>query len=203
MNSRYVPNMNPTNINPSNPPFNTYEASQYSKVYPTESIQKTVTNNGRVNIQTPNINSLFKLYDKIPANQCTTYRNAVEGVLEKNALSDTYFSEKNIKTLQDGIRAGVYEKSNGQYTIGEQDCDALKTIMRSIYLQYGANRNTKIAEQVRDLNKMVLDYCIPQVYGEAQGYMTYLKDASTMYVPIAHPVMPQDRDKLLELKPWF
>jgi len=203
MNSRYVPNINPTNINPSSSLSQQYQYSQDSSIYPPANSQESAKNNGRVNIQTPNINSLFKLYDKIPAKECTTYRNAVEGILEKNILSDTYFSEANIKILQDSIRAGVYEKSNKQYIIAPQDCDALKTVMRSIYLQYGANRKTKIAEQIRDLNKMVLDYCIPQVYSEAQGYMIYLKDASTMYVPMPHPVMAQDRDKLLELKPWF
>jgi hypothetical protein len=105
--------------------------------------------------------------------------------------------------IQNGIRAGVYKMSNGQYTIGPQDYDALKIIMRSIYLQHSANKPTDITSQIRELNKMVLDYCIKQVYSEAQGYMIYINDVSTLAVPIAHPVMSNNSDKELVLKPWF
>jgi hypothetical protein len=54
-----------------------------------------------------------------------------------------------------------------------------------------------------NLNKIVWDYCIPQVYGEAQGYKQYIIDASTMYTPIAPPIMTSNNDKELVLKPWF
>lgn len=160
-------------------------------------------NNGRVDIKSPDTCDLFNMYDKIPAHQCTTYRNALEGQWDTNSLSDTYFSKDNIQHLQNQIRQGVYDKSNGQYTIGEQDCDTLKIIMRSIYLQYSANMNTKIQDQIEALNQMVLNYSIPQVFSEAKGYLKYLTDASTMYTPIAHPVMPKENDKQLPLKPWF
>jgi hypothetical protein len=53
------------------------------------------------------------------------------------------------------------------------------------------------------LNKIVLNYCIQQVYGEAQGYLKYIDDASTLVVPIAHPVMSNNTDRTLELKTWF
>ena len=160
-------------------------------------------NNGRVDIKTPNTSSLFELYDKIPANQCVTFRNPTEGLWTKNCLSDTFFSLQNIQVLQNGIRSGVYYKSNGQYEIGTQDCDTLKVIMRSIFLQYSANKPNGIREQVHELNKMVLEYCIQQVYSEAQGYMKYMSDVSTLVIPIAHPVMEDNNDRELVLKPWF
>jgi len=160
-------------------------------------------NNGRVDIKTPNTSKLFQMYDKIPANQCTTFRNATEGLWTENALSDTFFSLQNIQIIQNGIRAGVYKRSNGQYLIGPQDCDSLKIIMRSIYLQHAANQPNNITQQVYELNKMVLDYCIQQVYSEAQGYMKYINDVSTLVVPIAHPVMTDNTDRQLELKSWF
>jgi len=160
-------------------------------------------NNGRVDIKTPNTSSLFELYDKIPANQCVTFRNATEGLWSRNSLSDSFFSLDNIENLQNGIRAGVFHRSNGQYKIGPQDCDTLKVIMRSIFLQYSANKPNNISEQVNELNKMVLEYCIQQVYSEAQGYMKYINDVSTLVVPIAHPVMTSQNDRQLEFKRWF
>lgn len=75
--------------------------------------------------------------------------------------------------------------------------------MRSVFLQHAANQPHNIPQQVAELNKMVLDYCIQQVYSEAQGYMKYLDDASTLVVPIAPPVMANQSDRQLEMKPWF
>lgn len=160
-------------------------------------------NNGRVNIKTPNTSTLFQMYDKIPANQCVTFRNATEGLWNSSSLSNAFFSQQNIQIIQNAIRAGVYNKSNGQYTIGPQDCDSLKIVMRSVFLQNSANQPNNITQQITQLNKIVLDYCIQQVYGEAQGYMKYIDDASTLVVPISHPVMANDNDRQLELKPWF
>ena len=160
-------------------------------------------NNGRVDIKSPNTSALFEMYDKIPANQCVTFRNPTEGLWTDTNLSQTFFSQQNIQIIQNGIRAGVYHKSNGQYTIGPQDCDSLKIVMRSIYLQHSANQPNNITQQVVELNKIVLNYCIQQVYSEAQGYMKYLDDASTLVVPIAHPVMADNTDRELEFKGWF
>ena len=75
--------------------------------------------------------------------------------------------------------------------------------MRSVYLQHSANQTNNITSQVSELNKIVLNYCIQQVYSEAQGYMKYLDDASTLVVPIAHPVMADNTDRELEFKTWF
>lgn len=161
------------------------------------------SSNGRVDIKYPNTSNLFNMYDKIPAHQCTTFRNATEGLWNDTILSDLFFSQQNIQIIQNGIRAGVYKMSNGQYVIGPQDCDALKIIMRSIFLQYSANQPNNITEQISALNQMVINYCIEQVYGEAQGYVKYLDDASTLVVPIAPPVMTKNNDKELVLKPWF
>ena len=159
--------------------------------------------NGRIDIKSPNTSTLFEMYDKIPANQCVTFRNPTEGLWTDTTLSQAFFSQQNIQILQNGIRSGVYHKSNGQYTIGSQDCDSLKIVMRSVYLQNAANQPNNITEQIAELNKIVLNYCIQQVYSEAQGYLKYIDDASTLVVPIAHPVMTDNTDRELEFKTWF
>ena len=44
--------------------------------------------NGRVDIlNPPDIAQLFSMYDKIPANQCTTFRNATIGQWDETPLS--------------------------------------------------------------------------------------------------------------------
>lgn len=160
-------------------------------------------NNGRIDIKSPNTSALFQMYDKIPANQCVTYRNATEGLWDSTSLSQVFFSQQNIQILQNGIRAGVYQRSNGQYIIGPQDCDSLKIVMRSVFLQHAANQPNNISQQIAELNKIVLNYCIQQVYSEAQGYMKYVDDVSTLVVPIAHPVQASNTDRTIEFKSWF
>ena len=101
------------------------------------------------------------------------------------------------------FKQGVYQRSNGKFVISNQDEDTLLIIMRSTFLQHSANQPTNIEGQVENLNKMVLDYAVPQVYGEAQGYKQYLVDASTMYTPISPPILSKNNDKQLILKDWF
>jgi hypothetical protein len=170
------------------------------------------SSNGRINLYTgpkttytePDIVNLFAMYDKIPANQCTTYQEPLIGQIDETPLSKAYFSDTNIQIIQNGIRAGVYRKSNGQYTIGPQDCDSIKIIMRAIYLQHSINQSTNISKQIDALNSMVLDHCIQKVYLEAQGYLKYLSDISTMAVPIANPIMASQKDKKNHKLPnWF
>jgi len=166
------------------------------------------SSNGRVNImssaEAPDISKLFAMYDKIPANQCATFREPTLGQWDETNLSKAYFSKENIQIVQNGIRSGVYEKSNGQYLVAPQDCDTLKIIMRSVYLQHAANQPTNISGQIEQLNQIVLDYCIYHVFSEAQSYMKYLHDVSTLAVPISTPVVERQKDKYdYKMPNWF
>ena len=166
------------------------------------------SSNGRVDIinktQAPDISNLFAMYDKIPANQCTTLREPLVGQIDETPLSKAYFSKENIQIIQNGIRSGVYEKSNSQYVIGPQDCDSLKIVMRSVFLQHAANQPKNVSGQIEQLNQIVLDYCIHNVYSEAKGYMKYLYDVSTLAVPMSLPIVETQKDKNNYLMPnWF
>lgn len=163
----------------------------------------TSISNGRVDIKSPNTCDLFALYDKIPAHQCTTLRNPTEGLWDDTTLSKLFFSQNNVQIIQNGIRAGVFKQSGGRFIIGSQDCDSLKIVMRSVFLQFSANKSDNITDQIHALNQLVLNYCVPQVYSEAKGYTQYLVDASSMYKPIDHPVQTKNLDKELVFNGWF
>jgi hypothetical protein len=161
--------------------------------------------NGRVNIKGP-IKNQFELFDNngINLHEITDYNEAMTGNWLENVLSKTFFSTGNIQIIQNGIRAGVYQMSNGRFNVGPQDNTNLKIIMRSIFLQYAANNPNNIQEQVKNLNKLVLDYCIPNVHNEAIAYLKYKNDVSTLAVPESRPVNVSSKgDKVLELKKWF
>lgn len=159
--------------------------------------------NGRIDISGPNMNQ-FDLFDKIPTDTgASTFHDAMIGNFTESNLSRAYFSKDNIQIIQNGIRAGVYELSNKQYIVGNQNYDTLKIIMRSVFLQNSTNQLDNITKQIEELNGMVIDYCVKQVYGEAQGYINYRRDASTMYTPIPRPTQPDFNNKTLELKHFF
>jgi len=132
----------------------------------------------------------------------SSYSEAMTGNWVPSPLSIAYFSKQNQQVLQNGIRAGVYQLSKQQYIISEQSDKNLQMIMRAMFLEHSQNRPNHLKEQIHELNRYVLDYCIPRIYGEARGYLTYLKDASTLVVPLSNPVHTS-LDKTLELKPFF
>jgi hypothetical protein len=172
--------------------------------HPNTSNTNTTNLTGSAPIQPPDISVLFSMYDKVPAHQCITYRNPLSNQLENTQLSATYFSTENMRILQNGIRAGVYHASNGQYLVGEQECASLKIIMRSIFLQHSKNLPNHIPEQIAALNKLVLNQCVPSVLSEAGGYLNYLRDASTLAVPMALPTMTSNYgNKMGEMKSWM
>jgi hypothetical protein len=158
--------------------------------------------NGRVDILGP-IGTPLNFADKIPVKSCGSFRDSLCGNWINTPLSLLFFSKENIQILQNNIKKGVYEKSNQQYVIGEQSCDELKIIMRSIYLQNSQNLPYNITNQVDKLNNLVLEYCVKQIYNEAISYMKYKRDASMMYVLPNLPNNTSNKNNTLELKPFF
>jgi hypothetical protein len=158
-----------------------------------------VLGNGRVDILGPNVPAVFALQDKIPNGKCSDFRDAMNGNWYETALSSAFFSKQNQQIIQNGIRAGVYQKSNGQFVIGPQECDDLQIIMRGVFLQHARNQPTNIAQQISVLNNIVFDYAVQQVYDDAVAYMKYKRDASTMWTPMAPPVQADFNNKSLEM----
>ena len=164
--------------------------------------------NGRINLLSDFNEKPFTMslenstYDEISKNNKVNVTRLLGGIVE-TTLSIAYFSNANKKILQNGIRAGVYKKSNGIYLVGEQSNDVLETIMSSIFLKYAKHLQTDITGQIKKLNDSVLEYCVNDVYEAMRFHMHYIKDVSTLPVPIALPVVQHSSNKQLELKKWF
>lgn len=151
--------------------------------------------NGRIDLMdsgTP----LF-LQDQIKLDDKTNYYNTIKYSLEPSVLSKAFLCYENRIIIQNGIKAGVYKISNEQYIIDKQDNDVLNSIMTGIYLQYALNKPDNIKKQIEDLNKMVIDYCVPKVFGEVKGYMQYKFDASTLVVPLTNPISTYNSRELV------
>ena len=161
--------------------------------------------NGRVNIiEPPSPEVLFKMQERLAVkNKTTEFREALDGIWEANVIAQVFFSEGNIQILQNGLRAGVYKKSENRFVIAPQNIDTLKVIMRSIYLQYAEHYADDVTGQVERLNQLVWDYAVPTVYNEAVGYAKYCQDQSSLVVPLEQPRHHDREYKQLELKPWI
>ena len=159
-------------------------------------------NNGRIDIMGKTNLDVFTLYDQIPVSEGSSdFREALTGTNTSTMLSAAFFSKENIQIIQNAIKAGVNKLSNGNFVVGNQNEDTLKIIMRSIYLQNSKNGND-ITTQIIELNKLVCDYAVPQIYGEADGYMKYKRDVSTMAKPMQRPISTY-HNNTLELKKFF
>ena len=75
--------------------------------------------------------------------------------------------------------------------------------MRSTYLQNCNNLPVDIKYQIEQLNTLVTDYAIIQVYTEAIGYMKYKHDASNLAVPLSTGTNTSSKGNTLELRPFF
>ena len=158
--------------------------------------------NGRVDTQAGENGTPLFMHDLIPKNEKTNYSNAMQYDHPDTLLSSTFFSIDNIQIIQNGIRSGVYNMSDKKHIIDEQDYDTIKTIMRSVYLQYSLNQENNIKEQVEALNQLVLEYSVPKVYNELLSYLKFRRDISTLAVPMENPSM-MTNDKTVELKNFF
>ena len=103
---------------------------------------------------------------------------------ERTPLASLFFSRENIEVLQQGIRWCVFSESAGRHVISRQSDNELFIVMRSIFLQRGQNMPHDVITQVRDLNKAVLDYCVPQVLSAIDMYLHFQQDIAQLPAPL-------------------
>ena len=59
--------------------------------------------------------------------------------------------------------------------------------MRSIYLQHSKNQPNNIQQQIHELNKLVLDYCIPNIHSSIKQYNGYINDITKQQTVMDKP----------------
>lgn len=162
--------------------------------------------NGRVNIvEQPPADIKFAMFDRIAIkNRAVDYRAPLNNGWEDTQLSDAFFSAGNIQILQNGLRAGVYNISKGEFSIPPQNIDQLKIIMRTMFYQYARfSPTTPIRDQISELNQRVLDYVVPYLYNEAIAYVKYCEDQSSLVMPLDLPKQNERDFKGLEFRRFF
>ena len=116
--------------------------------------------------------------------------------LFKNLYGETpltflFFSDKNIKNIQNLVKLNVHKLMN--YIIDDQSNNELMIIMRSIFVEYSLHPPLiseemsekerqvlfkKYTNEVDRLNKIVVREIVPKIISQIQQYVDYLRDAS-------------------------
>jgi len=120
--------------------------------------------------------------------------SSIKGILEENSLNSLFFSEMNVKAIQDTLRYRVYQ--NTDQVISEQSSNDIFIIMRSIMLQYANFRVgvDNIVDEIRRLNSKVLDYAVENVSSNVKQHQGYVEDLSKLPVPMDMPVYHNKRN---------
>lgn len=159
--------------------------------------------NGRINIIEPDLKTKFAMMDRNPIDSKNSFGDALTGIWQNSQLSEVFFSAANMKLLQNEMKVGVYNLSNKQFVICEQNYDNLKIIMRSIFLEKSKNQPNNITEQISELNQCVLDFAVPQIYNQLISYHKYQRDISTIQAPLPLPQLSKAPKQLTMKKNLF
>lgn len=106
---------------------------------------------------------------------------------ETTPVSDLFFSQVNVDALHEGIRYLVYKYSSCRHVISRQSDDELQTVMRGIYMSHCKNLPYNVKDQVRDLNALVLDFCVPRILREIGMFLKHRQELLRNPLPIMRP----------------
>jgi|TARA_B110001450_G_scaffold123012_1_gene115912 hypothetical protein len=137
-------------------------------------------NNGRVNIQ----NSAASDYHFTDNHKQPIYNTTAINSITPTPLYNVFFTGQNIQFLQDKIIEDV--KKICSCSISAQNETDLLIVMRSMYLQYAKN-TPNIRQELQDINKYVLDYCVQNINVNIKHYLFYLNSISKLPTPLEHP----------------
>ena len=130
---------------------------------------------------------------------------AVEGVTERNQISDLFLSQKNIDFIQNKIIKKLKIKHN--YNISNQSNSELLIIMRSIYLNNCTNNYKNmndVKKEIIKLNDLVVNYSVDNIFKNIRSQELYLKKINNDLEPINLPSNTNSKgDKQLEFKSFF
>lgn len=145
---------------------------------------ETTKSNGRVDVLNDANYQSYRLFEEEKKDPNSFNKEAIRNIHINNPISTIFFSQQNIDALQEAIRYQVYKKSCKQHIIDKQSETELFIIMRAYYLQYAEHKPHSILDQIKDLNRMVIEYCVPKILNEISIYTHYKNDIQQLPIPM-------------------
>ena len=101
-------------------------------------------------------------------------------------LNKLYFSSFNVNLLQKAIRHEFKNKTG--IAIDYQNEDDLYGIMRVVFINNAGDHYSRVNEQVRFMNGLVIKTALSQIQSGVSQYMGYVHDVDRGLEPIDRPV---------------
>jgi hypothetical protein len=163
---------------------NFYSVNQFNQDIALQNQQEQFSGgnfNGRLFFKPGEQFQQYEMFNGQDNNETNSISNErlITNTLSSNPLSQTFLHSNNIRVIQRKIAEKVYQISNGQYRIGNQNEQQLLIIMRSMYLQYGKNQLIDIDVQVNELNDLVVEECVRIVVPNIQQQQGYIEDITS------------------------
>lgn len=100
-----------------------------------------------------------------------------------NHVNVMFFDKRNVNYIQRELQRIV--RAETKQSIDKHDEQALRIIMRGVYLEYSVNSDQDVERQVADLDRKVLSIIVPQVLSGIAMRIKYLKDIARLPRPLA------------------
>ena len=177
------------------------QGENFDEYYNYETLPMNVIN-GRINVSDNNSSSLSYKNNNEKQNLFNYSSVAISHTTNRTPLSDLFFSRENIDMLHYGMQNMILNKTEGRYNIKKQNETELKIIMRAMFLQHARYRtNVSIVNQVKEINKKVLEFSVPRIISSINMKRKYLQDIQKLPEPLERPQsMSSKGTKELELK---
>jgi hypothetical protein len=132
--------------------------------------------------------------------QQNCYDQSLQGIMELNNVSKTFFNKENVDVIQNRIIEEVFKQEKQK--IGKQSQLQLQIIMRSVYLSFGKNINKNIQSQVLSLNDIVIKESLKEIIPNLKQYLMYREDISKpRYIP-PHSINASKGNNSISLVNW-
>ena len=140
----------------------------------------------------------FKMYDNTKPNVTFSDENAqmaTKGIMcedDLNPIITLFFSKENIKRIQRMIKKEILDRTQGKYLLETDQNEAdLVIVMRAVLFDAnvgGKYLPFKIKHQVKELNRKVVNYLVPDMVSEMKQEYGYIKEINKPLEPIDRPI---------------
>ena len=107
---------------------------------------------------------------------------------DSETVFKVFFSDENVDVIQKMIILEVFERSNKKFLIPKQKREQIIIVAQYIYKTHAQNLPYQIKEQVRRLNKILVNEIVPDILTNLDQYVGYLDTINNPIRPIDRPI---------------
>ena len=116
---------------------------------------------------------------------------------EQGDLETYFFSDENIDLINKQLIMNVFKKTNGEFKISTQKHEDLIIVMRYTFIEYAKHLPFDIANQIRELNCIVIGQILPNIITQITQRKEYLRVISEPREILPLPMSESTSNRLL------